>query len=187
MESQKGDDLPLGASWLSSSASPVRRAASIRSSIHPSVDHQRRYRTGIINLDYLKKRWWWGGPSCSVAGALVGDSNKAQTFWPLTSPFNRISLSWPAAARRGRSGLTAFHLFLFHTSISSRREHWQAGTDVAASAGWILHVLPRCGQKLKTELFGHTLPSVWILKSLSESRTDDIKQKSDFFFPPPLM
>lgn len=26
--------------------------------IHPSVDHQRRRRTGIINLDYLKKRWF---------------------------------------------------------------------------------------------------------------------------------
>lgn len=24
---------------------------------HPSINHQRRHRTGIINLDYLKKRW----------------------------------------------------------------------------------------------------------------------------------
>lgn len=45
----------LDASWLSlsSSASPA--------SIHPFIRwasiHQRRYRTGIINLDYLKKRW----------------------------------------------------------------------------------------------------------------------------------
>lgn len=48
--------------------------------IHPSVDHQWHYKTGIINLDYLNKRWLWGGPSWSVQNALDGDANEAQTL-----------------------------------------------------------------------------------------------------------
>lgn len=134
------DDLPLGATRLSLSpcVSPVRRAASIRStSIHQLTIVT--IRTGIINPDYLKKRWLWGGPSCSVAGALGGGADEAQTFG-----LQLQEAIWALSAR---------HLFSVSHSkhISYRHEHWRKYRCSSVSKlNTKLDILPRCGQKFKT-------------------------------------
>ena len=142
--------------------------------IHPSVDHQWRPRTGIINLDYLKKRWCWGGPWCSGWRRFPRPRHSASDF--------TVKLDRASGAR---------HHFLSHpqihrsvTGMNADRCFPHAGTDVAVWAShththththtpWCLASLSREIQDW-TQFCRHTSYShVWIIKSLSS--TDDIK------------